>query len=55
MMSSLDVELLKQPSSSQPGKGREEHPDPAGPRLEFDVRILDTIFTHLEFMCGSKC
>lgn len=54
-MNSLNIELLKQPSGSQPGKGRQGHPDPAGPGLEFDVKILNIIFTQLEFMRTSKC
>lgn len=52
---SLNIELLKQPSGSQPGKGGQGHPNPVGPGLEFDVKILDIIFTQLEFMCRSKC
>lgn len=54
-MNSLNIELLKQPSGSQPGKGRQGHPDPAGPGLEFDMKILDIIFTQLDFMCRSRC
>lgn len=43
-MNSLNIEQLKQPSGSQPGKGRRGHPDPAGPGLEFDMKILDLMF-----------
>lgn len=43
-MDSLNIELLKQPSGSQPGKGRQGHPDPAGPGLEFDMKTLDLMF-----------